>query len=909
MPILVWSFVEFRNATDDDALANALHDNYFERASLRDQYFLYREHRLREQWLKSKHETDRLLAQAKAQLRRAHDQQVLDRFSRSIEDTAQLFDRIVANTQTMKAAGANIGVYEELDRRLYSQLLLIAVDVRMAITTLQSSTEGRIAQSHKQLTIITSLFAITLALAVILAAQQMDRMIRRRLLPLHTGVNVVAGGNLDYQIATDGADEFAELAQSINYMSGKLKASTQRLGEEIAERTKAVAMRENEARFKAWFELPLIGIAITSPEMGWIEVNDYLCSMLGYERKEVVKMTWSELTHPEDIVADVTQFERTMHGEIDGYSLEKRFLRKTGEILHTELAVRCVRLADGTADYFVALLQDITKRKQAEKVLAESKARLLSANENIKLAERAAKAGAYNWNFKTGETKWSDEFFRLFGLDPANNKASYETWQSALHPDDLNEAEMQVADAIRDRKPLFHEYRVVLPGGSARWIAGHGDLIYDDAGEPSNLIGFCIDVTERKQNEAELEGHRHHLQELVDQRTAELARAKEAAETANIAKSSFLANMSHEIRTPMNGIIGMANILRREGATSQQLKRLDTIDASAQHLLSVINDVLDISKIEAGKFELEEAPVVVSSLMANVSSILSERVKAKGIHLLIEAEHLPHNLVGDPTRLQQALLNYATNAVKFTENGTVTVRALKQEETADSVMVRFEVRDTGIGIEPEVMSRLFTTFEQADNSMTRKYGGTGLGLAITKRLAELMGGEAGAESTLGVGSTFWFAVKLKKGDEKAASTETAVDAEAEIRRRYAGHRILVVDDEPINREVALMQLEAVDLVVDTAEDGSEAVAMARKNNYAAILMDMQMPKLNGLEATREIHHLPGYRDTPIIAMTANAFVEDKAKCLEAGMNDFLIKPFDPDQLFATLLRSLRRSEG
>ncbi|MCX7161511.1 MAG: response regulator [Rhodocyclales bacterium] len=359
----------------------------------------------------------------------------------------------------------------------------------------------------------------------------------------------------------------------------------------------------------------------------------------------------------------------------------------------------------------------------------------------------------------------------------------------------------------------------------------------------------------------------------------------------------------------MNGIIGMANILRREGVTSKQEQRLDTIDASAQHLLSVINNVLDLSKIEAGKFTLEEAPVVVSSLLANVSSILSERVKAKGIHLLIETGHLPHNLVGDPTRLQQALLNYATNAVKFTEQGTVTLRTLKQEETADSVLVRFEVRDTGIGIEPDAMSRLFSTFEQADNSMTRKYGGTGLGLAITRRLAELMGGESGADSKPGVGSTFWFTVKLKKGDEKAASAATEVDAEAEIRRRYAGQRILVVDDEPINREVALMQLEAVDLVADTAEDGAEAVAMARKNSYTVIFMDMQMPKLNGLEATRQIRELPGYRQTPIIAMTANAFAEDKARCIDAGMNEFLIKPFNPDELFATLLRSLNQHRG
>jgi CheY-like chemotaxis protein len=292
-----------------------------------------------------------------------------------------------------------------------------------------------------------------------------------------------------------------------------------------------------------------------------------------------------------------------------------------------------------------------------------------------------------------------------------------------------------------------------------------------------------------------------------------------------------------------------------------------------------------------------------------VRSILSERAAAKGLQLLVETGSLPGNLVGDATRLQQAVLNYATNAVKFTEKGAVTLRALQQDETADSVLLRFEVQDTGIGVAPEAMPRLFSAFEQADNSMTRKYGGTGLGLAITRRLAEMMGGEVGADSTAGVGSTFWFTVRLKKGGAVvAAPTATEVDthavAEAAIRQCYSGHRILVADDEPMNLEIAKMQLEAVDLVVDTAADGAEAVTLAQKNSYAAIFMDMQMPKVNGLEATRQIRRIRGYRHTPIIAMTANAFAEDKAQCIEAGMNDFLIKPFNPDQLFALLLHAL-----
>ncbi len=427
-------------------------------------------------------------------------------------------------------------------------------------------------------------------------------------------------------------------------------------------------------------------------------------------------------------------------------------------------------------------------------------------------------------------------------------------------------------------------------------------------------LSIAMDVTERNQAVSELQMHRNQLSALVASRTVELSTAKEAAEAASIAKSAFLANMSHEIRTPMNGIVGMANILRREGVSSKQAQRLDTIDTSAHHLLNVINDILDLSKIEAGKFDMEETPVELGSLTANVSSILSERLKAKGLSLLIETDFetgsLPANLVGDSMRLQQALLNYASNAVKFTERGTVTLRTLKQEETADSVMVRFEVIDTGIGITPEVLPRLFRSFEQADNSMTRKYGGTGLGLTITRRLAEMMGGTAGAESIPGVGSTFWFTATLKKLEERRRSAqpeqEARIDAEQLVVQRHHGKRILVVDDEPINREVAKFQLEAVGLVVDTADDGAEAVTLAQEMRYAAIFMDMQMPKVNGLEATRQIRELPGHRETPIIAMTANAFVEDKARCFDAGMTDFLVKPFDPDTLFATLLRSLSR---
>ena len=388
----------------------------------------------------------------------------------------------------------------------------------------------------------------------------------------------------------------------------------------------------------------------------------------------------------------------------------------------------------------------------------------------------------------------------------------------------------------------------------------------------------------------------------------ELKTAKQKSEVASRSKSAFLANMSHEIRTPLNAIIGMVHIMKNEGLPSAQEERLDKIDQAGKHLLSVINDVLDLSKIEAERFQLEEKHISIESLVENVASMLADRIRQKNIKLIICLEKLPRNLLGDSTRLQQAILNFTNNALKFTDEGSITLSTKLLEEDDKSVLVRFQVDDTGIGIESSEISRLFHAFEQADAATTKKYGGTGLGLAINKKLAALMGGEVGVESTPGQGSCFWFTARLIKDAENTSQWQMPQRGSADklLVDHFAGTRVLVVEDEPINREISTYLLESAGLIVDSAEDGEVAVEMAKQNDYALILMDLQMPRLNGLDATRAIRTIPGRETIPILALTANAFDEDQKRCQDAGMDDHIIKPIDRNYLYATIFKWLNR---
>ena len=614
--------------------------------------------------------------------------------------------------------------------------------------------------------------------------------------------------------------------------------------------------------------------------------------MLNYSAKELIGKQNPGIFHDiEQVISRTEEFNKKLNINIEpGFKtfvchcdlnlkneFEWTYVRKDGSKLPVLLSITAIKDENGITTGYLGLARDISEQKRLEEDLAQK-------HSDLEVAQSIAHIGSWSFSLKNGKIEWSKEMYNIFPEKVEDGEPEFEKHKSTIHPDDVIYWEAVVQKCIEDGKPyimLFRTHKIDNKKETV-WVEARGQGIFHN-GEIIGLAGTCQNVTERVLKLEKIEEH------------------SRKAQIAEKAKADFLANMSHEIRTPMNGIIGMLELLNETQLDSEQQEMLDTISQSSQSLLTLLSDILDISKIEAGKMSLEKINFDLNHLLHSVVRLMDFRAKETGNKLLLS---LPVKndiwLKGDQTRIRQILMNYISNAIKFTENGKIEIG---YKISSDNNII-FHVKDNGIGISKGDQEKLFQAFSQADTSITRRFGGTGLGLIICSQLAEIMDGKVYFESKKGQGSTFYLELKLEEG----APIERSKVIESKhklIPKKNA--KILIVEDNQINQKVATKTLEKLGYHSEIADNGKIALELIQKNGidyFSLILMDLQMPVMDGLTATKEIQKR--YPDAPpVIALTANAFSSDKQSCLNAGMKDYLSKPLKKDYLEKVLLQYIK----
>jgi PAS domain S-box-containing protein len=639
--------------------------------------------------------------------------------------------------------------------------------------------------------------------------------------------------------------------------------------QDITERKNAEREAErNRNRYSALFDLVGDGIMITEPGTGRaLEANEAACRMFGYSKPELLKCDIGQLSSgipPYTLESALQGQSKRALGETQ--SFEWQFKARDGALFWGEVSVRNILF--GNSPVVLAALRDITERKNAERDRNRFSALFDLVDDGILISDPAT--GRY--------MEANAAACRMFGYSRSELlKCNIGDLSSGAPPYTL-EAALQRNREWPEGESRVFEWQNKTKDGALFW--SEISLRYARFGDVPAVLAMVHDISHRKLTE----------QELIN--------LKERAERANQAKSMFLATMSHEIRTPMNGVLGMNALLLETDLTPQQTRMAETVRDSAQALLLLLDDILDVAKLEAGQVALEDSAFDLKTLVGQIVELFAPKAAEKGLGLSASLDVTAHGAFqGAPRHLRQILLNLVANAVKFTERGEVTVAISAAPGKGNRVQLRFEVRDTGIGVSAEAKSRLFAPFEQADPSIARRFGGTGLGLSISRKLVELMGGAIAMRDRPGGGSVFWFEISLRRAEPleaDASATESSVlTGPAETK---AG-RILLAEDDAVNIEVATLTLTAAGYQVEAARNGAEAVAAARRSDFDLILMDIRMPGIDGLAATRQIRALPAPRGrAPILALTADAQADKRQSCLDAGMDDFVTKPFVPSQL-------------